>query len=438
MSKKANGEGGFIPVSLLPSTDAFPEILVEFMSYAGLSNPAFSKLTCSEGAGIYPISESVLKSWRNKGIKPHSATRQSIVYVFEKVCIQESIARVWVDSLNSALINIKTDENIEEQREESLGDLSELDSNFEKVKGFTSTSILKKDVDVARLTGKLNRKVLAFIFLCFILISFLFIFAFKENKVIVVNDIKVANDQKTLIAPALNDVDSFDSEDKVEAQSIGFQLLKDEHSELKNRASVNTKIEGVTDITETASLVEYSSGLTKEVYVFQNPQKHLPSYPSGLSIAKLEHIAGGKFGFAEHITDKAMAAATADKDFGLHYEGYLELDEAGEHFIHLEYLSGQHSLNQLFKKCKIVLSINDDIMAELVVPIGLKQRKSHQLTRQLNQGFNKFNMWVACNNLRSFNPKQDYDAYKGTKVTLYLRQPNEAKLELVSADRLFH
>ena len=58
-----------------------------------------------------------------------------------------------------------------------------------------------------------------------------------------------------------------------------------------------------------------------------------------------------------------------------------------------------------------------------------------QSTADFSAGLNPFSLWFACPNLRSFSPKQDYNAFKDTSVTLYIKQPNDKEITKIMANK---
>ena len=77
--------------------------------------------------------------------------------------------------------------------------------------------------------------------------------------------------------------------------------------------------------------------------------KNLPDKPEGLKIARLPLNKGGEFSFVDHTVNENIANSTADRDVGLHYQGYIDLKGNGEFIFQLNYQSGEHSIQQFPK-----------------------------------------------------------------------------------------
>jgi hypothetical protein len=373
-----------------PETQNLGALLNAFMAFAGITKETYSVITEELTEDVYrhtTISSDSLKKYNNE-IFPSSYARNTIKLMFKEIC-DESVQQQWMDSFSEiekqkvANDTIKKSAN-KKTDSKSAKEPQELDTT-EKEK--PKVEPYKKIV---------TPKTALFIF---ILLSVLYLLYSIVNK----------NEKR------LSDTPSISTLKKI----------------INNPPDTSVK----KPITDSKAAIVLSEGLLLDVYSLGDKYKNLPDKPEGLKIARLPLNKGGEFSFVDHIVNENIANSTADRDVGLHYQGYIDLKGNGEFIFQLNYQSGEHFIQQFPKKCQLTLKVNNESIFDKKVYVGQGQSYSMQSTADFSAGLNPFSLWFACPNLRSFSPKQDYNAFKDTSVTLYIKQPNDKEITKIMANK---
>lgn len=373
-----------------PETRNLGALLNAFMAFAGITKETYSVITEELTEDVYrhtTISSDSLKKYNNE-IFPSSYARNTIKLMFKEIC-DESVQQQWVDSFSE----------IEKQKVEN--------DTIKKNTNKKADSKSAKEPQELDLTEKERPKLLQYkkiitpktALFIFILIPTLYFLSLITNK----------NEKRLSAHP------SFSTPKKA-----------------INNPSDTYVQKSITDSKPSAVL---SEGLLLDVYSLGDKYKNLPDKPEGLKVARLPLNNGGEFSFVDHIVNENIANSTADRDVGLHYQGYIDLKGNGEFIFQLNYQSGEHFIQQFPKKCQLTLKVNNESIFDKKVYVGQGQSYSMQSTADFSAGLNPFSFWFACPNLRSFSPKQDYNAFKDTSVTLYIKQPNDKEITKIMANK---
>lgn len=376
-----------------PETQNLGALLNAFMAFAGITKETYSVITEELTKDVYrhtTISSDSLKKYNNE-IFPSSYARNTIKLMFKEIC-DESVQQQWMDSFSEiekqkvANDTIKKSAN-KKTDSKSAKEPQELDTT-EKEK--PKVEPYKKIV---------TPKTALFIF---ILLSVLYLLYSIVNK----------NEKR------LSDTPSISTLKKI----------------INNPPDTSVK----KPITDSKAAIVLSEGLLLDVYSLGDKYKNLPDKPEGLKVARLPLNKGGEFSFVDHIVNENIANSTADRDVGLHYQGYIDLKGNGEFIFQLNYQSGEHFIQQFPKKCQLTLKVNNESIFDKKVYVGQGQSYSMQSTADFSAGLNTFSFWFACPNLRSFSSKQDYNAFKDTSVTLYIKQPNYKEITKIMSNKFFY
>lgn len=371
-----------------PNAQSLAELLNDFLLQANLSPNDYENIT-KNASGYESISSYNIESYLYRNSFPSNPKKHTIIYMFDLIC-SESVKQQWIDSFA----------NIERERRE-------------RKKTNKKSDNLDNELDTINKEKKhISNKKLSH-FKVFSIISSLcltiWIFSWNFNKETPITPLSVI--KNTAIDNTEKDV--FDS------------------SRFNNQT--NSIVSNYDIPSKTKKLLK---GLSLDVYSFRKDKyKTLPSTPEGFKVATLPFNKGGYFTFVDHVVDKNIATATADKDVGLNYQGFINLKGNGEFIFQLDYQSGEHFIQQFPKKCRLVLKVNNESIFDKRVYIGQGQSDSMQNAVAFSEGLNTFSFWFTCPNLRSFSPKQDYNAFKDTSVTLYIKQPDDNKITKITADK---
>ncbi|TKB56130.1 hypothetical protein [Ferrimonas aestuarii] len=378
------------------------------------------------------ISEHRLKKWLHSSEAPipQKGARAAIHKLITEVCVSDAIRDAWLtrfqDIIGAELKRRdekKTAKNQVNQAAPSQHHLTDTTTSNPRPADDRSDTTPEAD---ATETPK-NRRQPILILAAVALGIIYWVFAISQPKPVD----QITTTESTPPLPNPNQVEHTDNAIQARADDLSEPMPK-------AKPAIQAKPSMVTTIPDSNQHKQPQPNLLMDAYIIGDLYKQLPKTPSGYQILSRVHSGSAPFTFADHLVDDTLFDVAADKDVGLHYHGQLNLDEAGTHLFSLRYQSGRHAVNQLLKKCRIVLNINNEQLIDGFVPIGLEQTKAAEAQVNLKQGANDFNLWFACQNLRSFNPSQDYRTYKDTTLSISHRQPSDSKITLLSFDRFSH
>ncbi|RBP83942.1 hypothetical protein EBI01_09240 [Marinomonas rhizomae] len=420
-----------------PKTQDLGILLRHFITFAGISSSEYAALTVKLTRGVSrsrAISEDSFKDYVYKGKFPNSYGRNTIKLLFERAC-DESVKQLWIDAF-SEIENIKSLNKLNYKQDEP--EINHAPQELE----FNDKEASKFDHYKPKFSSKL------LILTLIVLLFFVFIILVMVN-----------NERKNIASPFTNPTplninnNSYIANQKIEKSNLDEVIKEPIVHSTNNHIDTPTPVYLKQDTTEEKSMdnavqepmkknidngfhpIVLSKGLSLDVYSLgKNKYKHLPSTPEGLQVATLPFNKGGYFTFIDHMVDKNIARATVDRDVGLYYQGFINLTGDGEFIFQLDYKSGYHFVNQLLKKCRLVLKVNNSPLFDNIVKVGQGQSYSMQNTGIFSNGAAPFSFWFTCNNLRGFSPKQDYKAFKDTSVTLYLKQPDDNGILKITPD----
>lgn len=376
-----------------PETRNLGALLNAFMAFAGITKETYSVITEELTKGVYrhaTISSDSLKKYNND-IFPSSYARNTIRLMFKEIC-DESVQQQWMDSFSE----------IEKQKVENdtIKKNANKKTDSKNVKEPQELDITEKERPKFEKHKKIiNPKAVLFIF---ILISALYFISLIPNK-----------------------------NEKILSENPSISTLK---KVIKSQSDTSVQ----KPITDSKPATVLSEGLLLDVYSLGDKYKSLPDKPEGLKVARLPFNKGGDFSFVDHIVNENIANSTADRDVGLHYQGYIDLKGNGEFIFQINYQSGEHFIQQFPKKCQLTLKVNNERIFDKKAYVGQGQSYSMQNTVDFSEGLNPFSFWFACPNLRSISPQQDYNAFKDTSVTLYIKQPDDKEITKITANKFFY
>lgn len=405
----------FTPVTQIPSnTDNLGELLKEFMHYAAIGQSQYVSLSSKLCMNEKSCTEVMVGDFPgySRAVFPGVHKKNTIILMFEEIC-DESVKQLWVNKVDE--IRLKNSENKNRKkpnkletkgRAEVLEDEDSVEKNLPKEK---NNKLNWRNIAI-------ESKALFSVIILLPLLSFLFVsYAklggyFKNNQ-----DVKIINTINIPLKISELDIPIVETVDSKLIDSVSTQIITAPYAQIEN----------------------FANGLSLEVYSLGKKFKRLPPSPEGYQIAKLEFDNGGYFTFIDHAVNKNILNATIDRDSGLYYQGFINLKGSGDFIFQLDYQSGSHFVNQSFKRCRLVLKIKEMTVFDRIVPVGQGQSYSMQNMAEFSDGLTPFSFWFTCNNLRGFTPKQDFNAYKDTSVTLYLKHPNENEITRVKPDVFF-
>lgn len=386
----------------------------------------------SEIIGNVVFSEATVKGWLNYGKIPKNQNWNVLCAFIKDHCCNDDVSDAWI----SALATIR-------DADKTKIDTSEIPENCDEIKNAkteTSPNCDKTQNDEDKANQKYFRS--PYITKVFTIFKNIinwhkqYYYALIIIPPIIIMLVLITMTPKNTTATSINN--------QLE-QTPSLLQVKDEVAEVDNLTeAVEIREEG--KITEVVELIQAdknlirsgNTGLLMDVYLFQKKHKSLPAQPTGISLATLPHPNGGRFSFVDHYADKTVANTTQDRDMGLHYFGFINIEQSGEHLFSIEYQSGRHVVNQIFKKCRAVLTINNQTVFNMLENVGRGEHLSRQDTLMLPEGKNKLSLWFTCNNLRSLTPKWDYNAFKNTVLNLSVKRPNDSKITLINQAEFTH
>ncbi|WP_421847626.1 hypothetical protein [Marinomonas sp.] len=290
-------------VTQSPNAQNLAELLNDFLQQANLSPNDYENIT-KNASGYETISSFNIESYLYRNSFPSNPKKYTIIYMFDTIC-SESVKQQWIDSFA----------NIDQERREKKKPKKQADNSGNEL----------DTIDKEKQKYRFNKKISYF--KAFSIISSLclmiWLFSSDFNKITPDKPLPVTDN----IATDNNETDIYDSSPS---------------NNKTNSIASNYDVPS-----ETKTLLK---GLSLDVYSLRKDKyKILPSTPEGFKVATLPFNKGGYFTFVDHVVDKNIASATADKDVGLHYKGYIDLKGNGEFIFQLDYQSGEHFIQQFPK-----------------------------------------------------------------------------------------
>lgn len=395
--------------------DSAPPIDFEKMNFQELLNILLdgSAITiqnfCDEVESVTGIflEYETAKKWLQKGSKPRKQNWEAIRLLIQAACKDNDYEEAWLNALAGAMSRKKTSTSIKKKENSTHNNATRILSSlyatklvplFEKTNSIFVSITTKKFTIIAH--SKINS-----------------LLAVSRSKLVFFVFIVVGGIVMVLFNQKLPTITTASVSASANQLNVPPPLPQERPKELAT---------------------PHNMGLLMDVYLFQEKYKSLPSQPAGISLATVKHPNAGRFSFVDHYADNSVASTTEDRDMGLNYSGYIDIKQTGKHLFSMKYQSGRHLVTQIFKKCRIVVSIEQNILFNELTAVGLGEHFSRQDFTFLQKGKNKLNVWFTCNNLRGFSPKWDYDAFKDTVVTLSLKGPSDPKITVINQSNLSH
>ncbi|MGL6316948.1 hypothetical protein [Vibrio sp. WXL103] len=380
-SKSQRAAVPFRPITQSPQGNSIAALLKQLFQLTKLSGEKFCLLSEEQSHSPHVLPDT-LKGWRYRKAIPSTTGCVAMEAMFHLLCDSPKLADEWTQRFNDLAVRpTKVKDCQHEQQPDGV------DGIRQPSKGYMN-----------------NKSLLLYVLLIICALYFTttkhFISATSTNKQGPTADLEVEKEiSETSLTPQT-------------PQTNPVRLLEEEKNSMEN-------------------------GWLMDVYLIGKNNKVMPKTPLGTHIASYTLKRGSWFSFGDHYIDQEVIRAVQDKDVGLHYRGILFSDYEAEALFSIDYLSGTHLLNQILKNCHITLSLNAELVQSFTVPIGLKQQASRQSTVSMKPGKNELDLWFACNNLRSFQNHQDYQAYKDTKVLLSVKYPDSPVIKALTDDEIF-
>lgn len=432
---EATKEVKFTPVNRPPQADSVAELFKDFFSITGLTHKTFAN-QCAKLDPNSTLDEGNIKSWTktNKRSLPRPSNRDTVFIVFDEYCtdgVAEEWKNIYIDLQTKEIAGRRKPSSAKEAIKDEVLNENEVDDlqateNTAYVEAVSTVNIGDK------ITSLVNTKnfciVLVVLFITVALAIVLITLVPKH--VTIVNEIKIANtnienetipsltlDKPNFVVPKLKNMP------QVQLATFDPLISLNGNSNIP-QADINSEFSK-----------RYEKGLKLNVYLLAN--KTLTASPSGTKIAELPFTFDRQFSFIDHYFDDATYSATVDRNTGLHYQGYIAIESSGEHLLQMKFRSPQHFVNQIFKKCRLVMKLDNLPVFDKLTAVGQGNDSGFLKKIEINKGMKEFDFWFTCHNPRSLTAEQDFNVFKGTTVSFLLKKPKEKVLSRLNGEAFF-
>jgi len=176
---------------------------------------------------------------------------------------------------------------------------------------------------------------------------------------------------------------------------------------------------------------QYGQGLLLDYYVIQNPD--YVKEPTGRSMATLVDTAVPQMSYLGPFEIEPALEQFKDQLWGLHWHGYLKVDEAGPYSFNL-LINTTANANRDFISCQSWAKIQDRTIASHELQKFGDGNKNTYGDIDLRPGIYNFEVWFACNEVGRYTSV----GVAEPSINVNMRGPNDAMLKPIPKNQLLH
>ena len=185
---------------------------------------------------------------------------------------------------------------------------------------------------------------------------------------------------------------------------------------------------------------QYGQGLLLDYYVIENPDD--VKEPVGRSMATLVDTSAPQLSYLGPFEIEPALEQFNDKLWGLHWTGFLKVDESGPYSFNLlvnTTATGTGWSNAV--TCQSWTKIQDRVIASHELQDFFDGNKNAYGDVDLQSGIYDFEVWFACNEVGSASkPAGGNTSIEKSKpsITVNMRGPDDAMLKPIPKNQLLH
>ncbi len=182
-----------------------------------------------------------------------------------------------------------------------------------------------------------------------------------------------------------------------------------------------------------AQNTQYAQGLILDYYIIQNPED--VEGPKGRSMATLLDTSVPQMSYLGPFEIEPALEQFRDKLWGLHWTGFLKVEDAGPHSFNLLInTSAESNSNVYASSCQSWLKVQDRVISAHDLKWFRDGNRNSYGDINLRTGIYAVEVWFACND---FGNRTNPNIAKPS-ITVNMRGPNDAMLIPIPRNQLLH
>lgn len=179
---------------------------------------------------------------------------------------------------------------------------------------------------------------------------------------------------------------------------------------------------------------QYAQGLFLDYYVIQNPDD--VNEPVGRSMATLVDTSAPHLSYLNPFEIEPALKQFQDKAWGLHWTGFLKINEAGPHSLNLLVnTTAEHETRESHAiRCQSWLKIQNKVLASHELQWFNNGNQNAYGDIDLRPGIYDFEVWFACNDIGHNTTVETTQP----SITINMRGPNDPMLKPIPKNQLLH